>query len=152
MRLPDVDAVGFDLDGTLVENVDGTWRAYAEAAETLAKLRASGRRIGVLADVTSDLAYERLMRAGLADAVDVVVGIDVGFAKPTHSAFRALETALDVDRERLVFIGDNMRVDIAGARDAGIRAALIRSSGRAIAELPSALRRAAASDLPTPVG
>lgn len=122
------------------------WRAYPDAIETLERLRASGVRIGVLTNGPIDQQRDKLDTVGLTAYVDVVCAADeMGVAKPDARAFAVLAERLGVARDRLVHIGDDADADLAGAQRAGVRTALVRSRGRAVAELPSALRRAAAS-------
>lgn len=122
------------------------WRAYADVVETLERLREQGVRIGVLTNGPLWQQQEKLDLTGLAPLVDVVCAADeIGAPKPERAAFDAVVAALDVPREKVVFIGDDAHADLAGAQGAGIRAALVRSRERGVAELPSALRRAAAS-------
>lgn len=126
------------------------WSVYGDVVETLERLRAAGVRVGVLTNGPGEQQRAKLTHIGIADLVDVVCAADeIGAAKPEVAAFDALLTALGTTRERTVFVGDHPALDGVAAREAGIRSALVRSRSRGIAELPSAVRRAAASVMPT---
>lgn len=122
------------------------WRAYPDVIETIERIRAAGVRIGVLTNGPGHQQREKLAAIGLSDLVDVMCAADeIGCPKPDADAFRQLTAQLDVDASRVIFIGDDEVADVRGAQAVGIRAALVRARHRGVAELPSALRRAAAS-------
>lgn len=90
--------------------------------ELLASLR--GRyRIGLLSNFTDGPAgraiLERFELMPFFDAV--LISGEVGYRKPHPTVFERLLAELEVAPEELLFIGDNVSDDIAGARKVGIR-------------------------------
>jgi 2-haloalkanoic acid dehalogenase type II len=112
------------------------FRAYPDAAPTLAELRDRGLHLVVVSNWDCSLP-EVLEMCGLRDAVDdVVSSAEAGARKPDPRIFAvALELAGCSPAEALL-VGDTPEEDAAGAGAAGIRALLIdRDGGGDIASL-----------------
>ena len=139
------DAEADELQRIYYDTYRASWRLYPEIEDTLTRLRAEGIRLGVLTNGVADVQQAKIDALGLGAYLDAVcISEEVGVAKPEVGAFAALMTALATTPESMVFVGDDERADIGGARAAGIRASRVRSRGRTMAELGSAVRRAAA--------
>ena len=124
--------------------------AYPDAAPALAALREAALRLAVASNWDCSLP-EVLDRVGLAPLVDAVVAsASVGAAKPDPRLFEAALRAVGCGPGEALFVGDSIERDVRGARDAGIRAALLRRDGsvpdevagvapaiRSLAEVPS---------------
>lgn len=98
------------------------WQAAPGAHETLAALRAAGRRVAVASNfdqrlprLLAGLGLERLLEAILLPA-------ELGAAKPDPAFFAAAAARLEVPPERAVYVGDDPAQDLAPARRAGWRA------------------------------
>ncbi len=79
--------------------------------------------LGVVANVLSrkDLWLQEFRRAGVLDLFAVTVfSSDGPSIKPSRKLFDQAVTALGVPRSDVVFVGDNLRCDIAGAAGAGL--------------------------------
>lgn len=70
---------------------------------------------------------------------------DTGVAKPDPRIFRTAAECLGVPVERILHVGDDPRMDIVGAREAGLRTAWINRSGK---PWPTSLGPAPDLDLP----
>jgi HAD superfamily hydrolase (TIGR01549 family) len=123
-------ALGARLDAAAVDAAATAYRmgymsarrALHGAAELLTALRPHAR-IVIVTNNLLDEQQDKLQYCGLAAMVDALVASeDVGVSKPDPAIFRiALERA-GVDADRAVMVGDSWANDIAGARNAGIRA------------------------------
>ena len=95
------------------------------ASETLAELKARGLRTGMISNTgrTPGYALRRVLEElGLAPQIDVMVfSNEHGVCKPETSIFEELRRGLDVAYEEMVFIGDNLYVDVHGAQRCGMR-------------------------------
>ena len=93
-----------------------------EAVERLAV----DHRLGVVTNGSPSMQREKLEGLGLDDAFETVVfaGYDTA-PKPEPEPFRRALDVLSVDPERAVHVGNSPRSDVAGARAAGVRAALL---------------------------
>jgi putative hydrolase of the HAD superfamily len=104
---------------------------YADAAETLAVLRAAGLRLAVVSNWDCSLP-SILAEVGLAAAVDeIVVSAQVGVSKPDPRIFEAALERLRCKPQEAVFVGDSLETDVAGARAAGIRSLMLDRHPRA---------------------
>ena len=90
------------------------------AEETVARLRARGLRLAVVANWDCALP-EHLERVGLLGLFDTVVtSARAGVAKPDPAIFRLALDELGVEPDRAVHVGDEP-LDEEGARAAGLR-------------------------------
>lgn len=89
----------------------------------LRQLRADGWRVGVLTNGPREIQTSKVAALGLATCVDVIgyaSTIGNGSGKPDPDAFAWVARTLAVPAARTVFVGDNERCDIEGARAAGM--------------------------------
>jgi putative hydrolase of the HAD superfamily len=96
------------------------------AHDVLAGLRDRGFRIGLISNTGRTPGYalrEILNRLGLASSIDAMVfSNEHGVCKPQPSIFETLRDALDVNYDEMMFVGDNLYVDVHGAQRLGITA------------------------------
>jgi putative hydrolase of the HAD superfamily len=96
----------------------------AGSAESLARLRAAGLKLGVVSNSDGRVA-QALDAAGLRHYFDVIIDSAlVGLEKPDPRIFRAALEALEVEPEEALYVGDLYEVDVLGAQAAGIQAIL----------------------------
>jgi len=123
------------LDEPLLEALE---EAYAGAAleilpalvdgadALLAQLKARGFRIGLISNTgrTPGSVLRGILDAlGLAPSIDVMLfSNEHGQCKPRPSIFEALRRGLGVEYGELLFVGDNLYVDVHGAQRCGMRA------------------------------
>lgn len=96
-------------------------------AEALHRLRET-HRLGVVSDIwsKSDLYLQEFTRAGIRDLFHVIVfSSDHGYMKPSEYPFVKAIEAFNVDRSKIVFVGDSLRRDIEGAKSVGLSAVWI---------------------------
>lgn len=147
VAVPDLD---HDLDA-LFENYlrayRKSWRAFPDAAVVLATLRERGFRIGILSNGNEEQQIDKLRAIGLYELVDVVCTSGaIGAQKPDPRAFEALAHLLGVAPAECFFVGDHPDHDVAGARAAGMSAALISRYGEGAHGLASVIPGDAAPD------
>jgi putative hydrolase of the HAD superfamily len=125
-------------------DVAGALRAYHDAWDVtvahdpaavpvLTALRERGLRTGLLSNThwPRDLHERWLAAAGLLELLDVrLYTSDMGHMKPHPEAFRALLSAVGVEGDRAVFVGDRLRDDISGAQGVGMRT--VHMTGRPV--------------------
>lgn len=106
------------------------WRVFPEVPEVLATLRARGLRLAVVSNFDARLCA-LLDQLGVATLFDTIVHSTlVGSAKPDPSIFRTAMARLAVDPSQGLHVGDDLAVDVEGARRAGLRAVLVDRQGR----------------------
>ena len=98
----------------------------AGAAEMLATLKARGFGVGLISNTgrtPGSVLRAILAELGLASSIDVMVfSNEHGICKPQPSIFEELRRGLDVRYDEMVFVGDNLYVDVHGAQSCGMRA------------------------------
>jgi 2-haloalkanoic acid dehalogenase type II len=121
---------------------------YPDVLPAIAALR--GRyRLAVLSDADAGFLAPSMERNGLA--LDLAVASDeVGVYKPHESFFRHVCARLSVEPARAVYVGDSPWADIAGARNAGLRAIWLNRHGAIWPDdiEPSATEIASLDELP----
>lgn len=97
------------------------------SARVLTELRAMGWRLGVLTNgprATQARKVDALDLAARVDAVVYATQHGTGAGKPELAPFVEVARRLDVVCRRVVFVGNDERCDVVGARQAGMRAVL----------------------------
>ena len=92
---------------------------HAEALRQLHKTH----RLGVVSNIWSrtELHLREYEKAGIRDLFDVIVfSSDHGCIKPSSYLFKKAMEAFDVDRSKIVFVGDSLDRDIAGAKSVAL--------------------------------
>jgi putative hydrolase of the HAD superfamily len=100
-------------------------KLYPHVKETLCALRKGGLKLGLLSDFPPALKLKNL---GLADCWDTVLcSENIGRLKPDPVPFLALAEHMGVKPERILYVGNNVIYDIIGAKQVGMKAALVSS-------------------------
>jgi HAD superfamily hydrolase (TIGR01549 family) len=116
------------------------FRAYRDAAPTLAELRALAVRLVCVSNWDYSLP-DVLARVGLADELDgVVTSAAVGARKPDPRMFEAALEVAGCAADEALHVGDTPTEDVEGAKAAGIRALLIDRDGGGDIESLRAIR------------
>lgn len=97
-------------------------RVIPGTMEMLAKL-AGDYHLGLLSNFThAPAAMTILTRLGLVSFFDVLlISGDLGYRKPHPLTFDKLASALNSDKAKMLYIGDDPEADIRGALNAGIQ-------------------------------
>ncbi|HEX6083623.1 MAG TPA: HAD family hydrolase [Thermoanaerobaculia bacterium] len=100
-------------------------RTVEGAVELLAELKSRDLRVGLISNTgrTPGSVLRAILDAlGLAPHIDVMVfSNEHGQCKPQPSIFEELRRGLDVAYEEMMFVGDNVYVDVHGAQRVGMR-------------------------------
>ena len=124
-----LEAVGKPV-GHAPEMADLYWNALLErirpmegAIDALASLRFMGLTVGIGSNMTADWQYAKLKRLGLMTYVDfIVTSEEAGAEKPDTTLFLLCAEKAGCAPEECAFVGDSLRGDAMGARDAGMAA------------------------------
>ena len=87
-------------------------------------------RLGVISNIWSsnDLYLREFERVGIRNLFDVIIfSSDYSCIKPSPYIFAKAIEALDVDRAKIVFVGDSLKHDIAGAKAVGLSSVWINT-------------------------
>ena len=124
----EVDPVA--LAERLLEGIDDSEVAFLPGAE---RALDAARRVGPVAILTNGPEHRqrhKIDALGLGDRVDVITYAgDLPRRKPHVDPFEATLTELGVAADRALYVGDSLGYDVAGAHNAGLRAAWLRGDG-----------------------
>ena len=102
---------------------------FQDTMPALESLRERGYRLGVITNLRADLG-PLIRRAGLEGILDFsVTSVQAGIEKPHPPIFQEALRRAGVAPEDVLHIGDQVRSDVAGARDMGMQAALLDRGG-----------------------
>ncbi|HVG24598.1 MAG TPA: HAD family hydrolase, partial [Thermoanaerobaculia bacterium] len=116
-------------------------RTVEGAEELLAALKSRGLRIGLISNTgrTPGSVLRPILDAlRLSEHIDVMVfSNEHGYCKPQPSIFEELRRGLGVAYEEMMFVGDNLYVDVHGAQRCGMRGVLFVPEKRGTAVAPA---------------
>ena len=102
---------------------------YDDVEPVLRRLAEAGLKIGLISNTQRPLdefaahfALDNLFSAAISSA-------ELGFLKPHPAIFEAALAAVGEPAAAAVMVGDSVKADIEGARQAGMRAILVRRAG-----------------------
>ncbi|MDI3317887.1 MAG: HAD-IA family hydrolase [Bacillota bacterium] len=109
----------------MVRRGESIWdRPDREAEPVLKRLRAAGLRLGVVTNADRH-AHTLLQQTGLARHFDLILtSEEAGVEKPDPAIFRAALARLGLEPVEALYVGDQLEVDVRGARAAGLDAVL----------------------------
>lgn len=97
-----------------------------DAVAVLRKLRSHGIQTGIVTNITPELLEsqkKKVAALGIAELFDVIIySAELGIHKPDPGIFHYTAKLLGVAESDCVFVGDDPRSDIAGARGVGMEA------------------------------
>lgn len=135
---------GWDLaDDDLADDVfagflgcyQAAWRAFGDAAAALERALTDGLRVGILTNGERSIQTEKLRRTGLLRPdVPVFASSDLPAAKPDPRSYAAACEALGVGPAATLMVGDSLRHDVLGPREAGLTGVLLDRHGWARAD------------------
>lgn len=110
--------------------------AYPEVPDTLARLRASGRRIGILSNGSPAMLNAAVEAAGLSSQIDEVITVEpVGIYKPDPSVYQLGQSHSGCRAGQICFVSANAW-DVAGAAHFGFKVAWLNRFGQPAENLP----------------
>jgi putative hydrolase of the HAD superfamily len=98
-------------------------KMYPHVRQTIENIRRAGCKTGVLSDFPVDKKLKNMGLDGIWDAA--LCTEEIGALKPSRLVFDKLASSLGVENERILYVGNSIRFDVAGAKNAGMKAALI---------------------------
>lgn len=116
------------LTGWYEEAMDRQMKPDPEVRSFLAQLNDWQLPWGIVTNGPSEMQRHKCQALGLDQiAPFIIVSEEAGYAKPDPRIFRDALDAMGIGQpERVMFVGDNPRTDIDGARRAGMKTAWVR--------------------------
>ena len=105
----------------------GTLVPYPHVRSTLLKLKKKGLNLGVVSDAPRMQVWLRLTEMNLVEFFDVVLGYeDTGKLKPSKDPFEKALKKMKLKAKDVLFVGDNPKRDILGAKKVGMKTVLAK--------------------------
>ena len=108
-------------------------KLYPEVISVLNSLKNIGVRMGVVSNTTNPkfMKENEMRAAGLAPFFDFAIySTDTPYRKPHPSIFQLAIESLKMKPEEILFVGDNISLDIVGANNVGMKSAWINREGK----------------------
>lgn len=110
------------------------WRhcqLFDDAEVVLQALRSEGYKLAIITNGSRQSQRAKLRSTGLLSQVDVVlISGEEGIKKPHPAIFERGAARLKVDVRDCIFVGDNPRTDMMGAKQVGMKAIWVERRGR----------------------
>jgi putative hydrolase of the HAD superfamily len=100
-------------------------RLFPHVEETLEALRKNGITLGLLSDFPPETKLKNLKIFEYWDAV--VCSEQAGYLKPDTAAFLEMAKRMGKSPEQILYVGNSVSYDVAGAHKVGMKAALVRA-------------------------
>jgi putative hydrolase of the HAD superfamily len=116
-------------DPRIAEAVEGYFSAFYDycriipgTTEMLDRVKGTFR-LGMLTNFTHGPAARKIIeQLRLAPFFDVIIiSGELGFRKPSPLVFQKLVDQLEIEKDELIYVGDDLEPDIVGAQNAGIQ-------------------------------
>ncbi len=96
--------------------------------EMLTELREKGAGVYLLSNAQSCFTVDELHTTGLYDLFDgIVLSSDIGVKKPSPEAFNIAFEKLGISAENSIYVGNDMRDDVLGASNVGMKTVYIQT-------------------------
>ncbi|WP_219816528.1 HAD family hydrolase [Arthrobacter sp. Y81] len=123
LTVPQADTQLDELFAVYLQKYEEAWTAFPDAAPALQSLRAGGMPVGVVTNGNHDQQASKISRIGLKPLLDRIFSSELtSHAKPAPEAFTQPCRSMQISPAQTLYVGDNYRVDIEGARNAGLQA------------------------------
>ena len=110
-------------------------RLFDDVPDLLAAAARARVPLGLVTNGASDTQRGKLNAMDLERRFDaIVISGEIGVAKPDPAVFEVALSGLGMPRDDVWHVGDSPGIDVAGAKDAGLKAVWINRSGRPLGE------------------
>ena len=106
-------------------------KPYKYVMELFNFIKSSDIKIGICTDLTVRIQHKKIRKLGIGQYIDAIVtSEEAGREKPNRGIFEMILKKLEIDRQEVLYVGDNYDRDIVGAFDMGIKAVLYSSNNK----------------------
>ena len=126
-----------DILTVYYEVIHGVRLVYPDVVSTLKVLKESGVRMGVISNTTNPefIKEEELRLTGLNIYFEFsIFSSSMPYRKPHPSIYTAAISRLNIEAENILFVGDDLIMDVMGARSVGLSTAWLNRDGSPSAE------------------
>ncbi|WJZ03888.1 Cof-type HAD-IIB family hydrolase [Corynebacterium freiburgense] len=124
-------------------------QAFNDAKSSLNHALATGAKIGILTNGTTEIQKLKLERTGLAHPkITLLTSEELGYSKPDPRCYQAALERLGVEPSKTLMVGDNYANDVQAAVDCGLIARhLDRRRGQTLDHYPPKIPKLVVSDM-----
>lgn len=98
-------------------------KPFKDVEETFKLLKQKGYKLALLSDFPPEQKGDVW---GMAPLCDFVAGSEmIGALKPSKYAFGVLSLGLNIPPEQILYVGNSIKYDLTGAKNAGMKSAII---------------------------
>lgn len=135
LKSTDVNSDEVELDSlwnNYVQHYSASWIAYSDVLATLRDLKGAGYKMAVLTNGQQAQQEAKLEAIGLSDVFEACLAIGtVEALKPDPRAFAQLCRVLDCQPHEVLFVGDDLDVDVRASVSAGLNGVWLNREGLA---------------------
>ncbi len=103
-------------------------RLFDGVRELLTGLRVRGAKVYLLSNAQACFTRPELARLGISDMFDgIMLSSEIGYKKPSEKFFEGAFKKFSLDPADCLYIGNDLRDDVEGARNAGMHSVYIES-------------------------
>jgi putative hydrolase of the HAD superfamily len=117
--------------------IHGVRLVYPEAKTTLEALSESGVRMAIISNTTNPefIKEKELRQTGLRKFFEFTIfSSGTPYRKPHPSIFNAAISRMNVEPKNILFVGDDLKMDVIGAQSVGMPTAWLNRHGSALVE------------------
>ncbi len=121
-KLYNIDVNGAEVEKQFRQYLNESSDLIPNAKNTLLELKRRGKKLYTASNGVYSTQVQRLTNAGILDLFDdMFISEKIGFEKPSICFFEyCLNNIKDVERDKIIMVGDNISSDIQGALNIGI--------------------------------
>jgi putative hydrolase of the HAD superfamily len=121
-----------DVLTTYYRVIHGVRLVYPDVVSTLKAFRESGIPMAIISNTTNPefIKKKELLQTGLNEYFEFAVfSSTTPYRKPHPTIFKAAISRLGVDAENILFVGDDLQMDVVGAESVGMPTAWLNRDG-----------------------
>jgi putative hydrolase of the HAD superfamily len=130
LEVPATDRTLDELFDIYLQNYEAGWAAFPDTVPALQSLRDGGVPLGVITNGNHRQQTLKISKIGLAPLIDRIFSSEsTGHPKPLPEAFLQPCRSLGISPANALYVGDKFRIDVEGARNAGLPAIHLKRDG-----------------------
>tara|TARA_B110001454_G_C12613956_1_gene389917 strand:+ start:72 stop:764 length:693 start_codon:yes stop_codon:yes gene_type:complete len=128
------------LAETLIEDYKSSWRVYPDVLECL--FQYEDIPMHIISNGNSEFQRLKLTNTGIDKYFDeVLISGDIGIKKPDIRIFQTLSEQINVNTDKLIYIGDRIEVDAKASSDAGMLGIWINRKRISVDKTPKLIKQ-----------